>query len=152
MTESQEPSYLDRLQHLLKSEVVGLWRQLFKNEPAVDIRKGLMLRMIVQRLQEQEFGELSAASCRRLQQVATIVAADPKAPVSLKLPIKSGTRMIRQWKDQVHVVNVDGKNFEYRGERYESLSEIARLITGTRWSGPLFFGVKAKRPTLTEAR
>lgn len=43
------------------------------------------------------------------------------------------------------MVNVEGKQFEYRGDRYESLSEIARLITGTRWSGPLFFGVKAKQ-------
>jgi len=49
---------------------------------------------------------------------------------------------VRQWKEQVHVVEVETEGYEYRGARYENLSEIARLITGTRWSGPLFFGLK----------
>jgi hypothetical protein len=137
---------------LNKSELYVLWRKLFQREPPVEIRRDLMVRMVAQRLQEQEFGELGTASCRRLQQLAASVAANPKSPVSIKLPTKSGTRMIRQWKDQVHVVHVEGKKFEYRGVRYESLSEIARLITGTRWSGPLFFGVKAKQPTCVEAQ
>jgi hypothetical protein len=62
--------------------------------------------------------------------------------VSTRPAIKPGTRLVRQWKEQVHVVEVETEGFEYRGVRYESLSEIARLITGTRWSGPLFFGLK----------
>ena len=56
--------------------------------------------------------------------------------------IKPGTRLIRQWDGQTHQVTVAEEGFEYKGERYKSLSEIARLITGTRWSGPLFFGLK----------
>ena len=67
------------------------------------------------------------------------------ARVSQRPAIKPGTRLIRQWKDQVHIVNVEEGNYEYRGARYESLSEIARLITGTRWSGPLFFGLKSSQ-------
>ena len=61
-----------------------------------------------------------------------------------------GTRLVRQWGDRVHLVNVETNGYEYHGARYQSLSEIARLITGTRWSGPLFFGIKresAKRPS-----
>ena len=56
--------------------------------------------------------------------------------------IKPGTRLLRQWNGKTHQVMVVEGGFEYEGECYKSLSAIARLITGTRWSGPLFFGVK----------
>jgi hypothetical protein len=56
-----------------------------------------------------------------------------------------GTRLIRQWQDRTHLVTVEQNGYEYLGSRYQSLSEIARLITGTRWSGPLFFGLKTNR-------
>jgi hypothetical protein len=59
--------------------------------------------------------------------------------------LKPGTRLVRQWRDQVHLVNVEADGYEYQGARYQSLSEIARLITGTRWSGPLFFGIKIEQ-------
>jgi hypothetical protein len=49
---------------------------------------------------------------------------------------------MRQWDGQIHQVTVAEEGFEYKGARYRSLSEIARLITGTRWSGPLFFGLR----------
>jgi Protein of unknown function (DUF2924) len=149
MPKPENSSHLEELHQLTKCELAALWRQLFRNDSPAQMRKDLMHRMVAHRLQEQQFGGLSAASCRHLQQLAT---ANPGSSVTIKSPIKSGTRIIRQWKDQVHVVNVDGGKFEYRGERYESLSEIARLITGTRWSGPLFFGVRAKQPTSTEAQ
>ena len=58
-------------------------------------------------------------------------------------PIKPGTRLIRQWQGKTHTVSVAETGFEFRGSRYRSLSEIARLITATRWSGPLFFGLKS---------
>jgi len=56
---------------------------------------------------------------------------------------RPGTRLVRQWGDQVHLVNVETSGYEYQGARYKSLSEIARVITGTHWSGPLFFGIKS---------
>jgi hypothetical protein len=103
-------------------------------------------------MQEQEFGTLSDRSRRLLEQVAKAIEADSNISLSARSPIKPGTRLIRQWKDQIHIVNVEEGAYEYRGARYESLSEIARLITGTRWSGPLFFGLKGKGiKTLKEA-
>ncbi len=57
---------------------------------------------------------------------------------------------MRQWRDQVHLVNVEASGYEYQGARYQSLSEIARLITGTRWSGPLFFGIKNQQSKETQ--
>jgi hypothetical protein len=59
--------------------------------------------------------------------------------------IKPGTRLVRQRRDQVHLVNVEANGYEYRDGRYLTLSEIARLITGTRWPGPLFFGIKVEQ-------
>ena len=109
-----------------------------------------MLRVIAHRLQGQEFGGLSDAGCRLLRQLATMFEADPNAVVSSQPLIKPGTRLVRQWKEQVHVVKVEAEGYEYRGARYENLSEIARLITGTRWSGPAFFGLNAKQPNASE--
>ncbi len=145
MPKTRTPYCVASLHHLEKSEVLKLWRELFKNEPPGEMRNDLMLRIVAQRLQEREFGGLREPAIRSLRNLTHTIATKSGALVSRKPAIKSGTRMVRQWKDQVHVVNVEGTRFEYRGDRYESLSEIARLITGTRWSGPLFFGVKRSR-------
>ncbi len=59
------------------------------------------------------------------------------------------TRLVREWRDEVHLVNVEANGYEYKGGRYKSLSQIARLITGTRWSGPLFFGINGDRTSNT---
>ena len=136
---------LASLPHLSKPALCGLWQQLFKKDPPPAIRRDLMLHIFAHRLQEQEFGGLNDAGCRRLRQLASVFEADPNTVVSTRPPIKPGTRLVRQWKEQVHVVEVEAEGYEYKGARYESLSEIARLITGTRWSGPLFFGLKAKQ-------
>ena len=144
MPDSSIVKRLASLSTLSLPALEDLWQQLFKKEPPPEIRKDLMLRIVGHRLQEQEFGGLSDAGCRRLRQLATMFEADPNAVVSSQPPIKPGTRLVRQWKEQVHVVEVEAEGYEYRGARYENLSEIARLITGTRWSGPAFFGLKAK--------
>jgi hypothetical protein len=143
MPDSSIAKRLASLSMLSKPALCDLWWQLFKKEPPPEIRKDLMLRIVAHRLQEA-FGGLSDAGCRRLRQLATTFEADPDAVVSNRPPIKAGTRLVRQWKEQVHVVEVEAEGYEYRGVRYENLSEIARLITGTRWSGPAFFGLKAK--------
>jgi hypothetical protein len=65
--------------------------------------------------------------------------------VSSKATLKPGTRLVREWRHEVHLVNVEANGYEYKGGRYKSLSQIARLITGTRWSGPLFFGINGDR-------
>jgi hypothetical protein len=145
-----EPSlsqHIASLPNLSKPGLCELWQQLFKKEPPLEIRKDLMLRIIGHSLQEQQFGSLNEACCRRLRQIAAALEANPNAAVSTKPSIKPGTRLVRQWKEQVHVVEVETEGYEYRGARYENLSEIARLITGTRWSGPLFFGLKTKPST-----
>jgi hypothetical protein len=135
---------LSSLPDLSKAELSSLWRSLFTTDPPSQIRKEVMLRVVGYRMQEKEFGGLSGNAIRRLRELRTATETNSKASALVRLTIKPGTRLIRQWKDQVHVVNVEEGSFEYRGSRYESLSEIARLITGSRWSGPLFFGLKTR--------
>jgi hypothetical protein len=141
---------LDSLPNLARPALAELWQQLFKNDPPPELRKDLVLRIVAHRLQEQKLGGLSEPSRRRLRQLMSIFDANSSTSVSKRPPIKAGTRLVRQWKEQVHVVEVEPEGYEYRGTRYQSLSEIARLITGTRWSGPLFFGIK--NPKGAEAR
>jgi hypothetical protein len=135
---------LASLPSLAKPQLCELWWELFKKEPPV-IRKELMIRVVAYRLQEREFGELSNTTSRRLRHLAKTFEANADAAGSTRPAIKPGTRLVRQWKEQVHVVEVELEGYAYKGSRYENLSEIARLITGTRWSGPLFFGLRARR-------
>jgi hypothetical protein len=135
---------LSTLPNLKKPALCELWRQLFKTDPPDELRKELMIQFLAYRIQEEEFGGLSKATYCRVKDLSSTLEAHSNQSVSPRRTIKPGTRLIRQWKDQVHVVNVEEESYEYRGGRYESLSEIARLITGTRWSGPLFFGLKDK--------
>lgn len=133
---------LASLARLNKTELHDLWRQLLQEVPPPQMRRDLMIPILGYLIQEQAFGSLSANSCLRLRQLAQAFETNPNARIPSVSGIKPGTRIVRQWKEQVHVVNVEEKGYEYKGTRYESLSEIARLITGTRWSGPLFFGLK----------
>jgi hypothetical protein len=120
----------------------GLWKQLFNASPSPQLRKDLMIPILAHRLQEQVFGSLSAGSRRRLRHLSRAFERDSDSTIPSARQIRPGTRLVRQWRDQVHLVNVEANFYEYQGARYRSLSEIARLITGTRWSGPLFFGIK----------
>ena len=140
-------SIIDRLSALPNMKTTALcelWRQLFKTDPPEDLRRELMVQFLAYRIQEEAFGGLSNAGYRRLKDLSITLEASSNQSVSQRQAIKPGTRLVRQWQSQVHVVNVEEENYEYRGARYESLSQIARLITGTRWSGPLFFGLKDK--------
>jgi hypothetical protein len=135
---------LATLPMLSKTELRELWRELFKAPPSPQLRSRLMIAILAYRLQEQEFGSLATASRGRLRQLARSITPNSNCTLSSIPTLKAGTRLVRQWGDEVHLVNVDTGGYEYKGARYKSLSEIARLITGTRWSGPLFFGIKSE--------
>jgi hypothetical protein len=100
--------------------------------------------MLAYRIQERAYGGLSPVTRKRLHQLARRLEADPNAKLCGEVRIKPGTRLIRDWRGQPHCVTVLENGYEYAGKRYPTLSQIARLITGTRWSGPLFFGLRGK--------
>jgi hypothetical protein len=87
------------------------------------------------------FGGLSVATRRRLRAIAEGARNGESVPISGSLKIKPGTRLVRAWGGKVHTVTAVPRGFEYQGQRYRSLSAIARAITGTSWNGRVFFGV-----------
>ncbi len=132
------------LPKLSKTDLHNLWQELFQKQPPETLRRNLLIPILGYRLQELEFRSLKSDARRRLFESAEGLEPNRNAPGLATPSIKAGTRLVRQWQGKTHVVHVDGRGYEYNGSRYESLSEIARLITGTRWSGPLFFGLKQK--------
>jgi hypothetical protein len=130
---------------LSKAALCDLWKQFFHSAPSSQLRRDLIIPILSYRMQEQAFGSLSARARERLRQLSRAFeeGSDPTAAGAPR--IRPGTRLVRQWGDRVYLVNVQTNGYEYQGNRYRSLSEIARLITGTRWSGPLFFGIKSKQ-------
>ncbi|HWY21213.1 MAG TPA: DUF2924 domain-containing protein [Candidatus Acidoferrum sp.] len=133
---------LAALPQLSKTALFDLWKQLFNASPSPKLRRDLMIPILAFRLQEQAFGSLGARTRDRLRNLSRAFERDSDSAIPSAPQIRPGTRLVRQWRDQVHLVNVEASFYEYQGARYKSLSEIARLITGTRWSGPLFFGIK----------
>jgi hypothetical protein len=136
---------LKALPEMNRTALCQQWQERF-NKPAPDgVRKELLVRMLAYRAQEQAFGGLSARSRRRLDEMAAAISNDPKTAIESMVRTKPGTQLIRSWQGKTHTVTIQESGYQYDGHRYRSLSEIARYITGTQWSGPLFFGLKPRR-------
>src|ERR1019366_2449078 len=112
------------------------WRAWYDTEPPARISRELLTSAIAYRLQEREFVGLAPATRRLLEGV--------DADRSSRRLVPPGALLIREWRGAAHQVTVHDDGVGYRGKRYGSLSEVARLITGTRWSGPLFFGLRKR--------
>jgi hypothetical protein len=135
---------LAEIQAASKAELRTLWQQSLPQSPPPDLPRNLMAAALAHREQELAFGSFSADLRARLQRLLHAIDTEPNGSVPPSASIKPGTRLVRQWKGHNHLVTVGASGFEYRGNRYENLSQIARLITATRWSGPLFFGLRTK--------
>jgi hypothetical protein len=121
------------------------WRDLFDREPPPYNRRFLENRLAY-RIQELAYGGLSEETLERLDALADeLDGKKPRRRSSLDNRPIAGARLIREWKGVEHCVTVRQDDFEYQGRPYKSLSAIARRITGTRWNGPLFFGLKNTR-------
>ncbi len=119
------------------------WAALFGADPSPYLGRMFMVRAIAYRMQERLFGGLKPATQRVLDRFSEARGkkTQPSAP---RQRAGAGTVLIRQWKGVQHRVTVLDSDVLYRGRRYKSLSEVARTITGTHWSGPLFFGLKKR--------
>jgi hypothetical protein len=136
---------LEELPHSRTAKLRVLWQDLFEKPVHPKLRREMMIPILAYRIQEKAYGGLKLSTRKRLQKLAQELDRDPRAKLPAPQQIKTGTKLLRQWRGETHnVIVVDG-GFDYRNKRYKSLSEIARLITGTRWSGPSFFGLKQPR-------
>ena len=127
------------LSTLRRAALLAIWCEFFTKSAHPKLRRDLMIPILAYRMQERFYGGLKPSTRTRLRKLAE---RDPKARFRPKQSIKPGTKLIRQWQNQTHEVMAASEGFAYRGQQYSSLSEIARQITGTRWSGPAFFGLK----------
>jgi hypothetical protein len=124
---------LDQLRHL--------WSEVYGIEPLPRISRELLIRAVAYRLQEDKEGGLSRRSIRELDRAATELG-QPARIGTPSVSLGTGTRLMRKWQGRMHEVIVLEEDYLWQGERYRSLSEIARLITGAHWSGPRFFGTR----------
>jgi hypothetical protein len=125
------------------------WRQLFETEPPPYNRKFLESRLAY-RIQELAYGGLKPETVKRLEDLGEELYGKNSIKRRLRHADKpiTGTRLIREWQGVDHCVTVLEDGYEYQGKPYKSLSSIARAITGTRWNGWIFFGLKNTRAKL----
>ena len=125
---------IEALSTMSKLRLRKLWQEQFGSPPKPRLCMVLMRPVLAYRIQEGMYGTGSKPAASHLQKYTSSDVAKPR--------FKQGTRIVREWKGQIHEVAVTPDGYEYRGTVYKSLSPIANRITGTRWSGPAFFGTK----------
>ena len=147
-----EPEHLAQemaaLTSLSVKELKERWRSLYGSEPHRRMRRELLTRAVAYRLQERALGGLKPSTRRLLARIAAQASGHGTERAASVRKASAGTVLIRDWRGISHRVTVLDEGVVYREQRYRSLSEVARLITGCRWSGPRFFGL---RPSAKEA-
>lgn len=113
------------------------WRKAFRQDPPRGLKRSVLIRAIAYKVQERSVGGLSQTAKTTLRKAGT----DSDGPLDAAVRLAPGVRLVRDWGGQAHVVLVLESGFEYRGQRYRSLSMIAARVTGAHWSGPRFFGL-----------
>jgi hypothetical protein len=138
-------SQIAALKTMAVADLKGRWRELFDTEPPPYNRRFLESRLTY-RIQELAYGGLKPETLERLAALAQQLDGNPTKPArsAQNRPI-AGTRLVREWQGTEHCITVRDEGYEYQGRTYKSLSAIARLITGTRWNGWIFFGLKNQR-------
>jgi hypothetical protein len=111
------------------------WRARFGAPPGLR-SVDLLRRLLAWRIQADAYGDLDAELRRRVRSTAT--------PKPAERNVRPGARIAREWRGQRYEVEVVDGGFVHAGARYKSLSQIARVITGTRWNGPRFFGLRSQ--------
>jgi hypothetical protein len=133
------------LPQLSDEDLNDQFRRLYSVALPARMRRPLLIRAIAYRVQEKTLGGLKPTTRRLLASVAADAAARRTVHLLPKCEIKPGSTLVREWHGVHHRLTVLEDGVQFGGERYRSLSEVARKITGSRWSGPLFFGLKSAR-------
>jgi hypothetical protein len=140
-TQAAEAAELLNLAHCSIHDLRARWRALFGADPPTAFGPDLLRRGIAQKLQENTYGGLDRATAQLLNQLIA-QSAKNKGKIDLPRRIKAGATLVREWKGASHHVTVAADGYVYQDKPYSNLSEIARFITGTRWNGPRFFGLR----------
>jgi hypothetical protein len=136
---------LDDLSLLDPEQLSAQWKTLYGSDPPDRLRRPLMIQALAYRIQEQALGGLKSVTRRLLHNIGDGAETHRSTAVESNRPVQAGMVLIREWHGTKHQVTALKDGFMFRGKRFQSLSKIAGEITGTRWSGPLFFGLKNSR-------
>ncbi|THD81646.1 MAG: DUF2924 domain-containing protein [Phenylobacterium sp.] len=135
---------LGGLDGLTVAELRDAWVSRLGDAPPALRTRELLSLALAYRLQARAAGDLPAASRRRMAELARRFTADRAFTPTPGPVLKPGSSIIKDWRGVRHEVRVLEDGFSYQGERFGSLSEVARRITGTKWNGHVFFGLKAR--------
>ena len=120
------------------------WQRRFR-APVPKIQSAdILRRLIAWKIQVEAYGDLDDDTKQQLRHLQRLQAKGQSLAPPAPGP-KAGTVLVREWRGVEHRVLVLDQGFEHQEQRYQSLSEVARAITGTRWSGPRFFGLEAPK-------
>jgi hypothetical protein len=148
------PSLNDEIAHLRGLDLRGLrarWRSVFRRTAPPHLPRHLLFAILAYRLQADAFGDLAPETVRLLRQIATSNTATAAKRLTAPFDrqrsgLKPGTVLTREWNGQIRRVTVLDEGFAWEGKTYDSLSRVALAITGTRWNGPRFFGLRDQAP------
>jgi Protein of unknown function (DUF2924) len=126
------------------AELKRRWLTLYACPVPKFFRREHLIRAVAHRMQVAAYGDLKPTTRRLLRTIVDAVRAGNEEGIGIVPRIKPGTKLVRTWQDKTYIVLARDEDFEWQGTRYRSLSEVARAITGTRWNGLVFFGVKAR--------
>lgn len=142
---SRREAHLDTklasLETLPRGDLIPYWVAAYGRQPPKGLSRRVLLYAAAHHLQAQIHGGLKESTKRKLRQIKADHDRKKAHEKNGKSPPRVGTRLIREWHGKTHIVDVIEDGYLYDFTTYRSLSEIARLITGTRWSGPRFFGL-----------
>ncbi|MGU3286030.1 DUF2924 domain-containing protein [Methylobacterium sp. WL7] len=145
---------LDALAGMDAAALERRWRQVFGAAPPPGLPPALRARVIAYRLQALAYGDLDRDTARALERLAQ--ARGPRGqsgddmPIRVSVPVPDrrgrtpGVTLSREWAGVMHTVHVLDAGYAWNGATYCSLSRVAQAITGTKWNGPRFFGLRAK--------
>jgi hypothetical protein len=136
---------LSRLPQFSLGELRQQWRVLYKADASPHLSRELLLRAVGYRMQEVALGSVRPERQRQLRQFAQQLNESQEVRIRPRPELKPGTRLVREWQGRTYEVVVLDGGLSWQGMSYRSLSALARKITGTAWSGPLFFGLKPNR-------
>ena len=138
---------LEALEQMDRAALRAEWRRLYRAHPPKRVSRELLTLGIAWKIQEQAYGGLGAATKRRLADLVNTMERNGDVTRNRVARLKPGAKLLREWGGKTHTVTVVEDGFEWKGTQWRSLSAIAREITGVRWSGPRFFGLKANART-----
>jgi hypothetical protein len=143
------PARVAALKTMPMPDLKAEWRTLFDTEPPPFNRRYLENRLAY-RIQELAYGGLKPETRRRLEALGDIYDSDNLTTRRIRHDARpvAGTRLVREYRGVEHTVTVLADGYEWQGRPYRSLSAIARAITGTRWNGLVFFGIKRQGSTM----